>query len=342
MLKLKTNTKFDIIGMGEVMLRLSPPDKETISQSDIFIKTAGGSELNVVSGAAMLGARGGMITKLPYSKTGRFIRNRIRYGNVSDDFILFDKSCKSRLGIYYYEAGAYPRKSAVLYDRENSAMCSLKFSEIPQSVFALAKIFHVSSITMALSASMKKTVIETVKEFRSNGTKISFDVNYRAALWSEDDARKAVEEILPFVDFLFVSEETSRRMLKKTGSLESIMEGFAKEYGCELIATTKREVISPNRHNFTSVILCDGNFCEEKPYTDIEVIDRVGSGDAYVAGVLYGLLESCDPIRSLKVGNALSALKNTVVGDMSVFSLDEIEKVIASHSETGVQSEMDR
>lgn len=342
MIKFKDDAKFDIMGMGEVMLRLSPPDKETISQSDVFIKTAGGSELNVISGAAMLGARGGIITKLPYNKIGRFIRNRIRYGNVSDDFVLFDKTANERLGIYYYEAGAYPRKSSVLYDRENSAMCSLRFSEIPSTVFNFAKIFHVSSITMALSDSMKHTVIETVKEFRNNGTKISFDVNYRSALWSEDASRKAVEEILPLVDFLFVSEETSRRMMKKTGRLESIMDEFAKEYGCELVATTKREVISPNRHNFSSVILCDGSFYEEKQYEDIEVIDRVGSGDAYVAGVLYGLLETGSPERSLKVGNALSALKNTVVGDMSVFSIDEIEKVILSHSDSGLQSEMDR
>ncbi len=342
MIKFKVGTRFDIIGMGEVMLRLSPPDKETIFQSDVFLKTGGGSELNVVSGAAMLGARGGIITKLPDSKIGRFIRNRIRYGNVSDDFLIFDKSKNKRLGVYYYEAGAYPRKSSVLYDRENSSMCSLKLEEIPGRVFDSAKIFHISSITMALGKEMKKTVIQTAEKFKKSGTKISFDVNYRVALWSEEDAKRAVEEILPLVDFLFVSEETSRRMLQRTGTLQSIMKGYVSDYGCELVATTKREVISPTRHNFSSYILCGGNFYKESPYTDIEVIDRVGSGDAYVAGVLYGLLETGDPERSLRVGNALSALKNTVVGDMSVFSLDEIEKVISSHSEKTAGSEMER
>lgn len=342
MIEFKKNTRFDIIGMGEVMLRLSPPDKETISQSDVFLKTAGGSELNVVSGAAMLGIRGGIITKLPDSKIGRFIRNRIRYGNVSDDFLVFDKSKNKRLGVYYYESGAYPRKSSVLYDRDNTSMSSLKFGEIPENVFHTAKIFHVSSITMALGNEMKKTVLEVVENFKNSGTKISFDVNYRGALWSEEDAKCAVEEILPFVDFLFVSEETSRRMLKRVGTVESIMQSYVEDYGCELVATTQREVISPTRHNFSSYILCNKKIYKESPYTDIEVIDRVGSGDAYVAGVLYGLLETGNPERSLQVGNALSALKNTVVGDMSVFSLDEVERVINSHIASGVQSEMER
>ncbi|MBQ7975042.1 MAG: sugar kinase [Clostridia bacterium] len=342
MFDFKEDAKYDIIGMGEVMLRLSPPDKETVSRSDIFVKTAGGSELNVVSGVAMLGARGGIITKLPDSKIGRFIRNRIRYGNVSDDYVLFDKSQSKRLGIYYYESGAYPRKSSVLYDRAFSSMSSLKLNEIPESVFLQTRIFHVSSITMALGSKLRETVTETVKKFRNSGTKISFDVNYRAALWTEEQAREAVEAILPFVDFLFVSEETSRRMLKRTGSLDSIMKGFEYDYGCELVATTQREAISPTRHNFSSVILSGGRFYKEKPYDNIEVIDRVGSGDAYVAGVLYGLLESGLPERGLRIGNALSALKNTVVGDMSVFSLDETEKVIEAHSSESVQSEMDR
>ncbi len=132
--------------MGEVMLRLSPPGKEKISQSETFEKNAGGSELNVVSGAAMLGLRNAIITKLPKSKMGHFIRNKIRYGNVSDDHIVYDSSDEKRLGIYYYESGAYPRKSSCIYDRASSSMCSLTMDEISPDVFSQAKIFHISSI----------------------------------------------------------------------------------------------------------------------------------------------------------------------------------------------------
>ena len=338
----KENTEYDIIGLGEVMLRLSPPDKEKISQSETFDKNAGGSELNVVSGAAMLGVRSAIITKLPKNKMGNFIRNKIRYGNVSDDYIIYDHSPQKRLGIYYYESGAYPRKSSVIYDRANSSMCSLSISELPEDIYGKTKIFHVSSITMALAPSLKDTTLMLIKKFKEAGAYISFDVNYRASLWSEEEAREVVESVFPYVDFLFVSEETSRRMLQRTGTLEEIMKGYANDYGCTLIATTRREVVSPTRHNFNSKIYMNGQFYEEEPYNNIEVIDRIGSGDAYLAGVLYGLIKYGTPEQAIEIGNALSAVKNTVLGDMSASSIEEIESVIKSHKATGRQDEIVR
>lgn len=338
----KANTDFDLIGLGEVMLRLSPPNKEKISQSETFEKNAGGSELNVVSGAAMLGIRSAIITKLPENKMGRFIRNKIRYGNVSDDYIIYDTSDNKRLGIYYYESGAYPRKSSVIYDRANSSFCSLTLDELPSDIFEKTKIFHISSITLALDPHLKQNSLDMIKKFKAAGSYISFDVNYRAALWSEEEAKKVVETIFPYVDFLFVSEETSRRMLQRTGTLEEIMQGYANDYGCSLVATTRRDAISPTHHNFNSKMLYKGKFYEEAPYNNIEVIDRIGSGDAYLAGVLFGLLKYNSPERALEIGNALSAVKNTVYGDMSASSIGEIESIIKSHKATGRQDEMNR
>lgn len=341
-MQFKENTDFDLIGLGEVMLRLSPPNKEKISQSETFEKNAGGSELNVVSGAAMLGIRSAIITKLPESKMGHFIRNKIRYGNVSDDYIIYDHSDDRRLGIYYYESGAYPRKSSVIYDRAKSSFTTLSLNELPDDIYEKTKIFHISSITLALDPNLKETSIEMIKRFKAAGAYISFDVNYRAALWSEEEAKKTIESIFPYVDFLFVSEETSRRMLQRTGTLEEIMQGYVKDYGCTLVATTRREVVSPTHHNFNSKIYYGGKFYEEKPYNNIEVIDRIGSGDAYLAGVLFGLIKHGTPERALEIGNALSAVKNTVLGDMSASSIDEIESVIKSHKATGHQDEMVR
>ncbi len=338
----KENTEFDIIGLGEVMLRLSSPSKEKISQSETFEKNAGGSELNVVSGAAMLGVRSAIITKLPDNKIGHFIRNKIRYGNVSDDYLIYDSSEEKRLGLYYYESGAYPRKSSVIYDRAKSSMCSLRIDELPHDIYEKTKVFHVSSITLAIDPELQKTALEMIKRFHEAGALISFDVNYRAALWSEDEARAVIESVFPYVDFLFVSEETSRRMLQRTGTLEEIMQGYAKDYGCKLVATTRREVVSPMRHNFNSKIFYEGKFYEEAPYNNIEVIDRIGSGDAYLAGVLYGLIKTGDIQQALEIGNASSAVKNTVVGDMAASSIDEILNIIASHKATGRQDEMVR
>ena len=338
----KQNTEFDIIGMGEVMLRLSPPSKEKISQSEIFEKTAGGSELNVVSGAAMLGVRSAIITKLPANKIGHFVRNKIRYGNVSDDYIVYDSSDEARLGLYYYESGAYPRKSSVIYDRARSSMCSLSLDELPSDIYEKTKVFHISSITLAIDKQLGKTALEAIKRFHDAGALISFDVNYRASLWSEDEAREVIEKVFGYVDFLFVSEETSRRMLQRTGTLEEIMKGYVNDYGCKLVATTRREVISPMRHNFSSKIYFDGQFYEEEPYKDIEVIDRIGSGDAYLAGVLYGLIKTGDIRHALEIGDASSAVKNTVIGDMAASGIDEIMSVVKSHKAVGRQDEMVR
>ena len=221
----KPNTEFDIIGMGEVMLRLSPPSKEKISQSETFEKNVGGSELNVVSGAAMLGVRSAIITKIPANKIGHFVRNKIRYGNVSDDYLVYDDSNEARLGVYYYESGAYPRKSSVIYDRAKSSMCSLSLGELPDDIFKKTKVFHISSITLAINPQLRDTALQIIKRFHDAGALISFDVNYRAALWSEDEARAVIEDVFNYVDFLFVSEETSRRMLRRTGTLEEIMRG---------------------------------------------------------------------------------------------------------------------
>lgn len=339
---IKKSAEFDLIGLGEVMLRLSPPDKEKISQSEVFEKNCGGSEFNVASGAANLGIRAAVVTKLPKNKLGHYIARRIRYGTVSDDYVVWDHSENKRLGIYYYESGVYPRKSAVVYDRAAASVCSLDISEIPEDIYEKTRIFHFSSISLALGETLRATTLAVMKKMKEHGVAISFDVNYRATLWSEEEAREVITKILPLVDILFVSEETSRRMMGKTGTLDEIMKSYADAYGCRLVATTRREAVTPTRHNFGSRIYYDGKFYEEPHYKGIEVIDRVGSGDAYVAGVLYGILTGNDIARAMAYGNALSAIKNTVSGDMSISSIDEVDSVIASHRATGKQDEMVR
>ena len=223
---MKEKADFDLISFGEVMLRLSAPNKEKISQSEIFEKNCGGSEFNVASGAANLGIRAAIVTKLPKNKLGHFISRRIRYGNVSDDYVVWDDSDEKRLGIYYYESGVYPRKSAVVYDRANASVCSLKLSEIPDDIYEKTRVFHISSISLALNPYLRETALEMIKLMKRSGAAISFDVNYRASLWSEEEEKATIEKILPMVDILFVSEETSRRMLQRTGSLDEIMKGY--------------------------------------------------------------------------------------------------------------------
>ena len=342
--RLEQTKPFDLITFGEIMLRLSPPRHDRITDSDVFEKRAGGAELNVAGGVALLGLRTGIISKLPHNKLGVYIKNRIRYTGVSDDFLIYDDSPEARLGLYYYEMGAAPRKPTIVYDRKEASITRIKLEEIPEEVYGSARMFHVSGISLALCENMRNVAIELIRRFKQAGAMISFDVNYRANLWTEEQARETIKSILPMVDVLFVSEESSRRMFQKTGELHDILKSYTQEYGVKFVAATQRTVTSPRQHDFTSILYsaADDTFYTEPPYKNIDVIDRIGSGDAYVAGVLFGLLKYNDPGVAMRVGNANSSVKNTVPGDLPSSDFAEIERVIYEHQASGPVSEMDR
>ncbi len=336
--------RFDLITFGEIMLRLSPPNYELMTRGDVFDKRAGGSELNVASGVALLGLRTGVISRLPQNALGTFIKNRIRFEGVSDDYLIYDESPEARLGIYYYENGAAPRKPSIVYDRMNSSITRISLDEVPQSVYKNTRMFHTSGITLALGDSTREVSIAMIKRFKESGALVSFDCNYRANLWSEEDARNTIKSILPYVDILFVSAETSRRMMQKEGDLHSIMKSYTQEFPVKIVCTTQREVISPKKHNFTSTIYSATKdaFYTEEPYKGIDVIDRIGSGDAYVSGVLYGLLKYDDVQKALYYGNATSSAKNTVPGDLPACDLQVIDSIIRNHHTDGPVSELNR
>ncbi|MCR5214298.1 MAG: sugar kinase [Eubacterium sp.] len=335
---------FDLITFGEIMLRLSPPGNERMSRGDMFDKRAGGSELNVAAGTALLGLRSAVISKLPDNAIGTFIKNRIRFEGVSDDFLIYDNDPGARLGIYYYEAGAAPRKPSIIYDRMNSSFTRIQTQEIPQDIYSRTKVFHTSGITMALCQNSRQVALELIKSFKAAGAKISFDCNYRANLWDEEEARSTIRSILPYVDILFVSEETSRRMMQKSGDLRDIMKSYTQEFPIKVVATTQRTVKSPKKHDFTSIIYGaeENLFYTEKPYQDIDVIDRIGSGDAYVAGALFGYIKYGDNEKALKFANAYSSVKNTVPGDLPSSDFSEIESIINNHNAIGQTSELNR
>ena len=211
--------------------------------------------------------------------------------------------------------------------------------------FYNTRLFHTSGITLGLGGKAQDFAIHCIKEFKKQGTLISFDVNYRSNLWTGEEARKCIETILPYVDIFFCSEDTARLTFGKEGNVKEIMESFAAEYPISVIASTQRTVLSPKIHNFTSVIY-DAKakkFYEEKPYENIEVVDRIGSGDAYCSGVLYGLLrEDGGCASALRYGNASSAAKNTIPGDMPSLDREEIENIIHDHETVGYHSEMNR
>ncbi|MCI8981963.1 MAG: sugar kinase [Hungatella sp.] len=342
---MKEKRTFDLLTLGQLLLRLSPPDNDRLVRGDTFIKQVGGAELNVAVGVALLGLHTGIISKLPSHDMGSFMKSKIRSYGVSDDFFLYDSSPSARVGIYYYENGAYPRKPKVIYDRSNSSFYSLNIDEIPQEAYSASRCFHTTGITLALSQNLRDTTVEMMRRFKEAGTLVSFDVNFRGNLWTGEEARECIEKILPYVDIFFCSEDTARLTFKKTGTAKEMMKSFTQEYPISIVASTQRVVHSPKRHTFGS-IMYDAKkqeYFEEEPYKDIDVVDRIGSGDAYISGALYGLLTSdFDCARAVRYGNATSAVKNTIPGDLPSSNLEEIETIIKAHNHTGHQSEMAR
>lgn len=341
---MNTTRQYDLVTMGEIMLRLSPQYGERLVRGGALHRMAGSAELNVAAGCAVLGLDTAIITGLPDNDMGICIQNDVKSCGVDTRLIVTDSGPGARLGVYYYEGGASPRKPKVIYDRLNSSVNKLKPEDIPEYVFSSTRCFHTSGITLALSDNLRSTAVYAIKRFKEEGARISFDVNYRANLWSGEQARQTIEQILPYVDYFFCSEDTARLTFRKTGSLKDIMKSFAAEYPISVMASTQRTVHSPHLHSFGSTVYDarTQTFFQEPPYENIEIMDRLGSGDAYLAGALYGLLSeggSCQ--KALEYANAASATKNTTMGDLPTSVLRELDSIIRSH-QSSVHYEMDR
>ncbi len=193
--------KYDVITLGEILLRLSTPINGRLAQGDTLMKHLGGAELNIASEIGQLGLKTAMISKIPNNLLAAFIKNQMNASRVSENYLISDTADDSRIGVYYYEYGSYPRKPRI-------------------------------------------------RKFKEQGTLISFDVNYRANLWTGEEARACIEQILPFVDIFFCSEDTARLTFGKTGSIEEIQKSFCEEYPISVVASTERTVITPKKHNF--------------------------------------------------------------------------------------------
>ena len=335
---------FDLLSLGEILLKLTPPGDDRLSRGDSFTKQVGGAELNVIAGASLLGLRCGIISRLPQNDIGGYAKNQIRFTGVSDDYLVFEDTPDARIGLYYYEGASYPRRPRVVYDRANSSFQRISTADFDENMYRSARCFHTSGITLGLCEQTRQTAAEMIRRFKEQGALISFDVNFRGNLWTGREAREHIERILPYVDIFFCSESTARLTFGKTGTLKEIMRSFCREYPIAILCSTQRTVHSPRIHSFGSLIYSAGEdaFYEEEPYRNIEVVDRIGSGDAYVGGVLSGLLSEPGNIRrALETGNAASAVKNTVPGDLPTSDYPELQEIIRAHKD-GNTSEMSR
>lgn len=338
------NKKYGLASCGEILLRLSPINNEMLVQGTLLEKNIGGAEFNVATTVSSLGIDSTFITKLPKNGLGHYAKQVITSTGIDPCFIVDDDSSRKRLALYFYEYGATPRKPNVTYDRENSSFQFLNIDEVDNSLFGNCEIFHISGISLGLCENSKRLTKDLIRKFKENNTLISFDVNFRRNLWgNEANAKKEIDQILPNIDILFASEETFRKMFRKTGELKGIIKDFAEEHNISVIASTQRTVNSPKSHNFTSLVYSkkDNKFYTEKSYDNIDVIDRIGSGDAYVGGSLYGILKYNSLEMGLRYGNACGATKATIKGDYNCASIEIINSIIENHR-TDNNDEMNR
>jgi len=312
----------EVVTMGEAMLRLSPVGYRRLEQADRFEINVGGSELNVAAGISRLGLSSSWISKLPNNPLGRMVANKAREHGVDTSQIVWTN--EGRVGIYYLELGSAPRASSVIYDRGSSTASELTPGEVNwQVAFKGARLFHVSGITPALSESCAEVVGESIREAKNQGCRVSFDINYRAKLWSGEEARRCLSKLLGEVDIIITTQFDAEEIFGLKDSYEEVARKLKEMFKPSVVVITLREVKTVLTGGWRSIALADKLYTG-KSY-DIEIIDRVGAGDAYTAGFLYGYL-SGDIEKGISFGDAMAALQQTIPGDLSWFSLKEVEK----------------
>ena len=309
------------------MIRLSPPGFRRLEQTTTLDVNVGGSELNVAVAAQRLGLKTAYVTRLTENPLGRMIANKAREHGVDTSHILWTD--EDRVGVYFVEFGASPRPNAVLYDRRGSAMARIKPGEVDwEAIFRQARHFHTSGITPALSKSAAEATKEAVKAAKEAGLTVSLDLNYRARLWSQEEARKVMEPLTEQADILITTEEDTERVFGiKAESYEEVARLLAERFSLSAVAITLRETPSVWRNTWTAIVLADGELFRG-PKFDIEIVDRVGAGDAFAGGFLYGWL-TAGPQAGVNYGVAISALAQTNPGDLCWATKEEAERLLA-------------
>lgn len=316
----------DVVTFGETMLRLSPPDYRRLEQTHVLDVNIGGAEWNVAVDLSRLGISTAWVSRLTDNALGRMIRNKAREQGVDTSHIVWTKG--DRNGIYFVEFGATPRPSSVLYDRAHSAISQIKPGEVKwEEVLKGARWFHTSGITPALSSSAAQVTAEALQTARKAGCKVSYDLNYRARLWTEEEARKCQEPLMEHVDVLLSTEEDTRKVLGITGKdYREVARKLADRFKFEVVCITLREDVSVLRNRWTAIAYAAGKIYDDRTY-DVEIVDRVGAGDSYTAGFIYGYLTG-DVAKGVKYGNAFSALKHSIPSDTNWATLAEVENLL--------------
>lgn len=315
-----------ITTFGEAMIRLAPPHYKRLEQTDSLDLEIGGAELNTAVGLARLGRTVSWLSRLTDNALGRVIVNRAREAAVRTGDILWTD--QDRVGVYFLEFGAAPRPSSIIYDRADSAMAKLQPGMIDWNlVFASSKWFYVTGITAALSAGAARATLEALKAARASGATTFLDPNYRAKLWSVEQAAAWLQQAIPYVDVLITNpEDIGRFFLIQSANIEQAAAAAVEKYKLQAIAMTLRQVHSVWKNSWTAIAFAKGKLLKTQSY-EVEIVDRLGAGDAFVAGLIHGIIDG-DLQKGLDYGVALSALKHTIPGDLPWVTKEEVEGLL--------------
>jgi 2-dehydro-3-deoxygluconokinase len=337
-----------VVTFGEIMLRLSPPGFERLLQSSTLSATFGGAEANVAVSLAHWGVESVYVTCVPAQAIGDAAVRALRGEGVRTEFVL---QIGQRLGIYFAESGASQRPSTVVYDRTHSAIAGIELTSMDWAhILHGADWFHVSGITPALGPKPARCVADALTVARAAKVSTSLDLNYRRKLWSPAEAQAALRPLLKNVDLVIANEEDLQSALGlevpgvdvQTGRVSAAAYRDVTRRVCDLgprtVAVTLRESMSASDNGWSALLAgVDLPDVLESQRSDIRVVDRIGAGDAFAAGLIYGMTSGFDPLQSLQFAVAAGALKHTIPGDFNRVSVDEVRRLMAGDASGRVQ-----
>ena len=331
-----------IVTFGELMVRLAPPGYSRLFQKEIFEATFCGAEANVAVSLSNFDLNTEFVSILPNNDIGIAAKRDLQYFGVGTKYLQFKDG---RMGLYYLEKGAAQRPSKVIYDRAYSSFSQSTKSDYDwNTIFQNAEWFHFSGITPALSDDLAEVCLAACKKAKERGVEISCDLNYRAKLWTPDKANSVMTKLMPYVDVCFANEEDADKVLGIQASNTCIEKGnlnkdgyisvarqISDKFGCKYTAISLRKSYSAS-YNGWSVMLYDSklgqaNFSKEY---DIQIVDRVGAGDSFTAGIIYGLIKKMDNQSIADFASAASCLKHSIEGDYNRISASEVFTLVNS------------
>ena len=336
-----------IVTLGEIMLRLSPAGNYRFVQSESFQIFLGGGEANVAVSLANYGHTACFVSKLPSHEIGQIAVNALRRYGVKTEYI---SRGGDRVGLYYAETGASMRPSKVIYDRAHSAIAEADISDFDfDKIMEDADWFHWSGITPAISDKAAEIVRVACEAAKRHGVTVSVDLNFRKKLWTSEKAISVMRPLMQYVDVCIGNEEDANMCLgyKPDADVEGgktdaegyyeIFKGMMKEFGFKYVVSTLRESYSASHNGWKALIYDGKTFYESKHYDINPIIDRVGGGDSFSAGLIHGLLSYKDQAKALEFAVAASALKHTIPGDFNLVSTSEVESLAKGNANGRVQ-----